>query len=199
MRISIIFIRPNDLWRRTMPWSHKFAGANSIATVRETRIFARWRTALISTNGQVGSRGATAKWRPLVFRIHDSRRQLLPLHVASTSKRSFPVRASRTTGSPPRAGRDSVERVVVFFATLINQTLQTEPVVMLEQNAFLGHVRLVTALEFKIGEYDYSVALSSITARKSSGRATRCGIAMARWTRRLTLRPDGSIHLCAKR
>ncbi len=89
--------------------------------------------------------------------------------------------------------------VSLFFATLINQTLQTEPVVMLEQNAFLGHVRLVTALEFKIGEYDYSVALSSITARKSSGRATRCGIAMARWTRRLTLRPDGSIHLCAKR
>jgi len=45
--------------------------------------------------------------------------------------------------------------VSLFFATLIGRTMQTEPVGLLDQEAFLRHLPLVTAVEANVGRSDY--------------------------------------------
>jgi putative CocE/NonD family hydrolase len=45
--------------------------------------------------------------------------------------------------------------VSLFFATLIGRTMQTEPIALLDQQAFLRHLPLVTAIEDNVGESAY--------------------------------------------
>jgi len=45
--------------------------------------------------------------------------------------------------------------VSLFFATLIGRTMQGEPVALLDQDAFLRHLPLVTAVEANVGRSDY--------------------------------------------
>lgn len=82
--------------------------------------------------------------------------QTLPATLRSPSLKALvPIASQQDNWGHHRVSGAIHWSVSLFFSNLIGRTMQTEPVALLDQEALLRHLPLVTAIEANIGRSDY--------------------------------------------